>query len=403
MTCPTLSARRLTVLGSLLPLLFICCAMPGAQSAPNPAAGAPLDPRVRSLAGTLAPDESIDLSVDNLGDWAANNDPSRLVPYVDGLPLRGNYPEAVDRAGNTLKFHLQGTLANRPTWTELLGAPPGWRKHVRFSVGLENDSPFATDLAGANSPYLVIVLPTYGVISLAVIVATVSIFFWLALHTNLIRDSGPEPSAGGRKAYNLGKAQIAFWFLLTFISYIAIWLITDEIDTITPGLLALMGISSATALGEVLIDNGKDTKLNAAWQSLSAEKTSLEQGITAQQDQIAALAPTNVAADDAFARNNLNNQLLQKRTRLAEVVQALGQAAPAVQTPTEGFFRDILSDGEGYSFHRFQIVMWSIALGGVFISKVYNNLTMPEFSTTLLGLMGMSSGTYIALKFPEKR
>jgi hypothetical protein len=270
-------------------------------------------------------------------------------------------------------------------------------------VGLENDSPFATDLAGANSPYLVIVLPTYGVISLAVIVATVSIFFWLALHTNLIRDSGPEPSAGGRKAYNLGKAQIAFWFLLTFISYIAIWLITDEIDTITPGLLALMGISSATALGEVLIDNGKDTKLNAAWQSLSAEKTSLEQGITAQQDQIAALAPTNVAADDAFARNNLNNQLLQKRTRLAEVVQALGQAAPAVQTPTEGFFRDILSDGEGYSFHRFQIVMWSIALGGVFISKVYNNLTMPEFSTTLLGLMGMSSGTYIALKFPEKR
>jgi hypothetical protein len=74
-----------------------------------------------------------------------------------------------------------------------------------------------------------------------------------------------------------------------------------------------------------------------------------------------------------------------------------------VQTPTEGFFRDILSDGEGYSFHRFQIVMWSIALGGVFISKVYNNLTMPEFSTTLLGLMGMSSGTYIALKFPEKR
>jgi hypothetical protein len=27
---------------------------------------------------------------------------------------------------------------------------------------------------------------------------------------------------------------------------------------------------------------------------------------------------------------------------------------------------------------------------------------MPEFDTTLLGLMGISSGTYIGFKFPEK-
>jgi hypothetical protein len=403
MTCTTPSARRKAAFGSLLPLLFLCCALPGAQSAPALAAAAPLEPRVRSLVGTLAPDESIDVTVDNLGAWAVGSDPAKLVPYLDGLALRGNYPAAVDRRGNTLTFHLHGTLANRPVWTDLLGAPPGWRKHVRFSVGLQNDTPFATDLAGDNSPFLVIILPWYGVISLCVIVATISIFLWLTLHTNLIRDSGPEPLAGGRKAYNLGKAQIAFWFLLTFISYVAIWLITDEIDTITPGLLALMGISSATALGEVLIDTGKDTKLNAAWQSMAAEKTSLEQGVEALRTQLAALAPAAGAADDAFARNNLNNQLLQKRTRLAELVQAIGQAGPVVQTATEGFFKDILSDGEGYSFHRFQIVMWSIALGGVFVSKVYNNLTMPEFSATLLGLMGMSSGTYIALKVPEKR
>jgi len=30
-------------------------------------------------------------------------------------------------------------------------------------------------------------------------------------------------------------------------------------------------------------------------------------------------------------------------------------------------------------------------LGIIFVSSVYNNLSMPEFSTTLLGLMGISS------------
>jgi len=38
----------------------------------------------------------------------------------------------------------------------------------------------------------------------------------------------------------------------------------------------------------------------------------------------------------------------------------------------------------------------------MFVSSVYNNLTMPEFSTTLLGLMGISSGTYIGLSFPRR-
>ena len=60
------------------------------------------------------------------------------------------------------------------------------------------------------------------------------------------------------------------------------------------------------------------------------------------------------------------------------------------------------SDGSGYSFHRFQIFAWTIVLGIIFLSSVYNNLTMPEFSTTLLGLMGISAGTYIGFKLPNR-
>ena len=34
---------------------------------------------------------------------------------------------------------------------------------------------------------------------------------------------------------------------------------------------------------------------------------------------------------------------------------------------------------------------------------VFGNLEMPQFSSTLLGLMGISSGTYLGLTVPENK
>ncbi len=36
-------------------------------------------------------------------------------------------------------------------------------------------------------------------------------------------------------------------------------------------------------------------------------------------------------------------------------------------------------------------------------NEVYNELAMPEFSATLLGLLGISAGTYVGFKLPETR
>ena len=46
---------------------------------------------------------------------------------------------------------------------------------------------------------------------------------------------------------------------------------------------------------------------------------------------------------------------------------------------------------------------WTLILGVIFIGSVYKDLAMPEFNVTLLGLMGISSGTYLGFKFPEKK
>jgi chromosome condensin MukBEF ATPase and DNA-binding subunit MukB len=184
-----------------------------------------------------------------------------------------------------------------------------------------------------------------------------------------------------------------------------IWLITGALDTITASLLGLMGISAGTALSEALIDSGKDTAQEGQLQDLTAEKQSLEQTIEQLQSELADLnSKSSPAPEDIANRDSLNKQLQDTRTRLAQVNQQIVTITPASSSGvSRGFLQDILANPSGYSFHRFQIFAWTIVLGIMFVSSVYNRLTMPEFSATLLGLMGLSSGTYIGFKFPEQK
>jgi hypothetical protein len=69
---------------------------------------------------------------------------------------------------------------------------------------------------------------------------------------------------------------------------------------------------------------------------------------------------------------------------------------------SRGFMLDILSDGtDGVSIHRFQFVIWTLALTLVFLRGVIRELAMPEFPENLLILIGVSNGTYLLLKLPE--
>lgn len=368
-----------------------------------------VQPKVTAiLEGHLEADDLIKVEVDGLADWvAANpaNNPAKLVPYLEGLALRGNYPSEIHTSQNHLRFHLRITPENKHVWIDLLGAPQGLRHSVSFSVGLENQSQFDTVFDQSNPAQLTVISPWYGVIALTIVFITLALLIWLARTTNLIREPGPKPIGGKLRPYNLGRTQMAFWFFLVYASYVVIWLITDALDTITPSLLGLMGISAGTALSEALIDSGKDAATAGSLQGLTAEKETLEQSIPELQSQIVGLqSRETLSPDDLSNRDNLSKQLQDYRTRLAQITQQIKALTPAASAGVSGgFLRDILSDGSGYSFHRFQIFAWMLVLGVIFLSSVYNQLTMPEFSTTLLGLMGISSGTYIGFKFPEQR
>ena len=379
---------------------------PATQPSPSPSPTPYPTPMVSSVTGNLELDDIIEFKVEHLEKWDENenHDATKLVPYINGRAIRGNYPEELHLERGRVIYHLEISPENKEIWTDLLGAPDGMRRQVTLSVGLEDGSAFDSVHEKDNRLTLTVISPVYGIIALLVIATTLILLLWLIRKTNIIREPGPPPAPGKRRPYNLGRAQMAFWFFLIYASYITIWLITSNLDTITASLLALMGISAGTALGEAMIDNGKDASKTNQFQDLTAEKLALEQSITETQTQLDAFDTTSTSAVDQSNREALSRQMLESRTRIGQIDQQLRALGSQQTTPASaGFLRDILSDSSGYSFHRFQIFAWTLVLGIIFVSSVYNNLTMPEFSTTLLGLMGLSAGTYIGFKFPEQK
>jgi hypothetical protein len=81
---------------------------------------------------------------------------------------------------------------------------------------------------------------------------------------------------------------------------------------------------------------------------------------------------------------------------------AAAAEGPPRPRSSQGFVTDLLSDGDGPSFHRYQMVLFTVVLAIIFVVKAASTLAMPEFDPTLLALMGISSGTYLGFKVQGK-
>ena len=270
----------------------------------------------------------------------------KIVLFLDDRPVPAATPHPqVDPARSELRFVLERKEDSRDAWAHLLGKPSFADHPFRVSVGIADEYPISSDklvnLRAIPRPWFW----TWAIILLFLVVG----FLLLAVRSDVLRDTGPQPNAGVRKPYSLAKMQAAWWFFLILASYMFIGLISGDYGTIiTSTVLSLMGISAATAVGSATIDAGK---ANAA----------------------AAAAAAAVVA---------------------------GVAAPVVVTPTTKgrWWLDILSDENGVNFHRFQMASWTAVLGVIFVHDVYIGLAMPNFDNTLLGLLGISAGTYLGLK-----
>jgi hypothetical protein len=283
-------------------------------------------------------DDRISIHVQNFSTLLAkaNGTCSGITLFFDGMPITGLPPESCDPLAGHIRYRLLRTRKADTAWHTLLGSPHGYSHSVSVSVGADPQFPIGTSV---TSFQLEVIPRTQLFLFIGMMALALGVLVRLCRRTGLIRTGAAEVPAA-KRPYSLSLFQMAFWFFLVIAAYVFMWLITDELDTITDSVLALIGIGAATAIGSALIDQNKP---------------------------------------------------------------GAAAAAPPPATVSTSFISDVISDATGVSLHRFQMFVWTLVLGVIFIASVYANLSMPEFSATLLGLMGISSGTYLGMKTAVSR
>jgi hypothetical protein len=212
----------------------------------------------------------------------------------------------------------------------------------------------------------------------------------LQLKFGLLKDN----STSATRSYSLARTHLVWWTFIILSSILAVVWGSGQLPTLSDSTLILLGIGSLTTISSRITDISDDNKAAVAGNSSS------------------------------IVRN----------------------------TPSEGFFLDILSDSDGVSVHRLQAVVFNAVFGVWFIYEVFKQIKgigpnsfmdkadvtaattklaallhatptpdiqaailklqaaikatpindiMPAFDNNNLILLGMSAGTYVALKTTE--
>lgn len=319
--------------------------------------------------------------------------------FINSIEIEGSVPVGwyLHGDGVELKFLLQRTESNNKTWNMLLGYPTFGKEFFKLplsiSIGLTGQSAQATKVSAFQ-----FIRISKG--WLWACMAVLLIYFWVlfryAKTTPMLRDTpadltplGIPGLAAGNAPYSLGKVQMAFWFSIILASYIFIWLITDNYELITTGTLVLIGIGAGTGLGAVSINNNKADKAIKQVQDLQAQQAELRQATDLLKAALPAAGVEGKIAYNIF----LDCQLTSNIDKLIDGLKA----------GKDNFISDILTDENGVSFHRLQMVVFTMVLGFVFLYSAWAALTMPDFSATLLTMQGITAGTYLGFKIPEKQ
>jgi hypothetical protein len=167
--------------------------------------------------------------------------------------------------------------------------------------------------------------------------------------------------------------QLLWWTFIVFASFITIAIASGQIPTFDSSTIILLGIGVVTTAGARMTDISDQNKYEADMAKAQVEQA---KGIpTAMPEPL-----------------NKDHQ-------------------------TEGFWLDILSDKNGVSIHRLQALVFNLVFGLWFIYQSVIHLKGVNAHTTMdvlnkiipvigqnnLILLGLSAGTYVALKTTENK
>lgn len=404
----------------------------GGAAPPNAAPSAPQQSNapIRQILNDSGKPLPVGLNEKLLVPIGAQVDASKYVLFFNGQEVKG-LPEATyDKDHQSLVFELKRNDKNKDLWTALLGSPNPFQPTRVITVSLgerPTDSKTALQPTIAGTFKLEVLPEGRFLIAILVIGAVLWLVLARARKNTTLRDGLIPQIEPKLQTYSLARCQMAFWFVLIFCSFVFLYIITWDYNTISQQAMTLMGISVGTGLAAVAVDVIKDSPadhVNRALQALGfnsyddiervrdVEIPGRQQQLTAKTADRAPLLRKKAAA--ASGGPALTPQEEQQLAQLNQDVTKFTLENDDWQNRlstyyakirpflTQGWFKDVTTDLNGSAVHRLQVFSWTGVLGGVFLIGVYRDLAMPEFSGTLLALMGISSAGYVGFKYPEK-
>lgn len=378
---------------------------------------------------------------------AVQLDPSQYALFFDDQELQGLDASRYDATRHAFAFELVRNEQNKALWKSFLGSPTASHRAVSVALGIRQSDkktqPTIEGVAGSATFELQVFSWAWFWVAVVVVALVLGVVISTARWNTTLRDTLVPQLPPNEQPYSLGRCQMAFWFVLIFASFVFLYALLWDYNTVSTQALALMGISSATALASIAVDAYKDSpadKTNRALQALGlttyADLERIKAEIVARQAQVPVVtAPRDAKRAAATAADNASKAVAgnpactpQQKADAAKAAKDAADLADLADRElatlqaeiqdrlnivrtyddkvrpfrSESFFKDITTDLNGPTVHRIQVVVWTLALGGVFVVGVYRDLAMPpDFSATLLTLMGISGASYVGFKFPE--
>lgn len=312
------------------------------------------------------PDGYIKVTTNRAGRDLGLKSPDSLRLWINGICFDKLRTQNFNATDSTMIFQLKYDTARNSAW-KLFYAWPDYTTFdhtVTVNLGTRNavfksDKPQYVRLGTSVGWMLIIGYLIFGGLMFLAIRYRMTLLKGVAdckkrgITISYDKNQPTDAAAGviyiGDMQFSLARAQFLWWLIIIFFSIIHIWAITDTMPPLNGSVLLLIGVSGGTFYISRLID---------------------------KKDAANAPAPTSA----------------QITASITDMLQ---------NGKSQGLLPDILNDGSAISLHRLQLVAFSIFLGAYFLWQVIYGLTFPHIDSTMLLLMGISSGTYAGMKTSE--
>lgn len=308
-----------------------------------------------------------------------------------------------DGAARYLDFRLvrdAGNENSRHQWQAFFETQRGYDMYPALAIDVAGLGPYLLNTDWGDGKVLQFNVTTFAWVS--VLLAGGLLILVLTLWgLGLARFSTMRECIGG--PFSLGKTQMAFWFVIVILTVVGAFVITGSLEAIPAQTIGLLGISSATGLGSVLMRKGKEAAAQGEARTQLAKVDERLKAVVAELGPLEREVHSGQAPDSVKARATQLEQEQKDLNAQRENHRKQSVATLPPKPPRRHFLQDLCMDADGScSIHRLQAIAWTLFLGAVFVLSVLRNLSIPEFPETMLTLMGISNMTYLGFKFPEK-